>query len=294
MTFEALVSSMSAGIGVKLDARPEARVHGGSINECYRWNGRGGPIFVKVAAADSEGMLAAEAAGLQELEAAQALRVPHVLGVGRTHAHAWLALEWIDFGARNAIAEGALGERLAYQHRRQAAAFGWHRNNTIGSTPQPNEWLDDWVVFFRERRLRYQLELADHSPRGSELRRRAAPLLERLGDFFANYRPVPALLHGDLWGGNWGADAGGTPVIFDPATYYGDREADLAMTRLFGGFGADFYAAYAATWPLDPGARARIGLYNLYHVLNHFNLFGAGYLAQASSMIDALLRELTG
>ncbi len=294
MTFEPLVSSMSAAIGVQLSARPEARVHGGSINECYRWQSRSRPLFVKVAPADSEGMFAAEAAGLQELEAAQALRVPHVLGVGRTASHAWLALEWIDFGARTAAAQRALGERLADQHRRQAPAFGWDRNNTIGSTPQLNEWRDDWVSFFRERRLRYQLELADSTSRGAELRRRAAPLLERLGDFFANYRPVPALLHGDLWGGNWGADDSGTPVIFDPAIYYGDREADLAMTRLFGGFGADFYAAYAATWPLDPGAGVRTALYNLYHVLNHFNLFGAGYLAQASSMIDALLRELTG
>jgi len=116
-------------------------------------------------------------------------------------------------------------------------------------------------------------------------------LCESLAAFFPGYRPPPSLLHGDLWSGNWGAVGAGEPVIFDPAVYYGDRETDLAMTRLFGGFGPAFYAAYESTWPLDPGASTRVTLYQLYHVLNHFNMFGGGYLAQARAMIERLLAQ---
>jgi fructosamine-3-kinase len=294
MSFDALASSIGTCIGARLRPAPGARVHGGSINECYRWESSAGSLFVKVATIDSRVMFEAERAGLEELGRAGALRVPKILGSGVTQTHAWLALEWIRFGTRNTAAEAALGERLALQHRLQTAVFGWDRDNTIGRTPQRNGWLKDWIEFFRERRLRYQLELAGENGCGSELQRRGERLLERLEDLFHGYRPGASLLHGDLWGGNWGTDDSGSPVIFDPAVYYGDRETDVAMTRLFGGFGADFYAAYNAAWALDPGARTRTTLYNLYHVLNHFNLFGGGYLSRARAMIDELLREWAG
>ena len=117
-------------------------------------------------------------------------------------------------------------------------------------------------------------------------------LSARLPDLFDGYTPEASLLHGDLWGGNWGVDVSGEPVLFDPAVYYGDREADLAMTELFGGFSREFYAAYRQAWPLDAGYSTRKKLYNLYHVLNHFNLFGGGYLSQAQGMIDALSSEI--
>ena len=294
MDWDALAGSIGAGIAATLRPRPEARVPGGSINECYRWESGAGPIFVKVAPARTRAMFEAESAGLEELRGADAVRVPEVLGIGTTETHAWLALEWIPFGPRTPAAEAALGERLALQHRRRGAAFGWHRDNTIGSTPQRNDWSEDWVAFYRDQRLRYQLELAAANGGGSDLQRRGERLLDGLEGFFQTYRPVASLLHGDLWGGNWAADDAGTPVVFDPAVYYGDREADVAMTRLFGGFGREFYAAYAATWALDADARTRTVLYNVYHVLNHFNLFGGGYLAQARSMIDSLLRERAG
>jgi fructosamine-3-kinase len=145
------------------------------------------------------------------------------------------------------------------------------------------------VRFYVQHRLRFQLELAAQSGFTGRLTERGALLCERVAGLFDGYHPVPSLLHGDLWGGNWAADASGHPVIFDPAVYYGDREADIAMTRLFGGFGASFYAAYDAAWPLAPGAEERRTLYNLYHVLNHLNLFGGGYLGQAQAMIDLLL-----
>ncbi len=173
-----------------------------------------------------------------------------------------------------------------------APRFGWQRDNSIGATPQRNDWDDDWLRFFVERRLEVQLALAQAGGASARLIDRGRWLGERVGALFSSYRPVPSLLHGDLWGGNWSTDVAGEPVVFDPAVYFGDREADIAMTRLFGGFGPAFYAAYQSAWPLDQAAGTRRTLYNLYHVLNHFNLFGGAYAAQAESMIDRLHAEL--
>jgi fructosamine-3-kinase len=278
--------------GRRLAPRPATPVHGGCIAESYRWESDGGPLFVKLARADQLSMLDAEAAGLKELAAAGAIRVPGVLAVGSAGERSFLALEWIDLREGASESQARLGERLAWQHRVSAPQFGWSRQNTIGSTPQLNDWNDDWVGFFRERRLRYQLDLAASYGYGGALQDRGALLLGLMGAFFTSYRPVPSLLHGDLWGGNWSADASGNPVVFDPAVYYGDREADIAMTRLFGGFGPGFYTAYQSEWPLDQAAGTRRALYNLYHVLNHLNLFGGGYAQQAAGMIDRLLAEL--
>lgn len=288
----ALSAALAKACGTRVSPVPAARVHGGCINESYRWESSAGPLFVKVATAAKLPMLEAEAAGLRELRNADAVRVPEVRAVGATDEHAFLALEWIDFCAASAASETRLGELLAWQHRVSAQQFGWHRDNTIGSTEQVNAWSDDWVTFFRERRLAYQLGLARRNGYDGGLARRGGELLELMGAFFASYRPVPSLLHGDLWGGNWATDTAGHPVVFDPAVYFGDREADLAMTRLFGGFGNAFYTAYHATWPLDQAAGTRRALYNLYHVLNHLNLFGGGYRERARSMIDRLLAEL--
>ncbi|HSN71154.1 MAG TPA: fructosamine kinase family protein, partial [Steroidobacteraceae bacterium] len=234
----------------------------------------------------------AEAAGLAELRGAHALRVPQVIAIGADAEAAFLALEWIEFGSAGRATEQALGERLATQHRCTAAAYGWDRDNAIGATPQSNAWSNDWVEFWRARRLEPQIDLAEQNGARTRVLDRARQLVQLLPAYFTSYRPVPSLLHGDLWGGNWSADADGQPVVFDPAVYYGDREADLAMTRLFGGFGTGFYAAYQAAWPLDAAAGYRRDLYNLYHVLNHYNLFGGGYLEQAARMIERLLAEL--
>lgn len=289
-----LAEAIGASVGASLRAAPASSVHGGSINECYRWESSAGPLFVKVTTARGSAMFEAEAAGLEELRSAEAVRVPRVLGLGRNEANAWLVLEWIPLNRTSAAAQACLGEQLALQHRRTAPAFGWTRDNTIGSTPQVNTRALDWVEFFGEHRLRYQLDLAVRGGHGGHrLRATGERLLSQLEAFFTDYRPVPSLVHGDLWGGNWAADEVGRPVIFDPAVYYADREVDLAMTRLFGGFGADFYAAYEATWPLDPGARVRVDLYNAYQVLNHLNLFGGGYLGQALTLLDRLLAAVS-
>ncbi len=297
MTADVAISSwLSRNTGRQFAAAPAAEVTGGSIHRCTRWRGAGGDAFVKLAAANRLTAFEAEAAGLQALAKDGALRVPTVLAVGEAGGHALLALEWLDLepaAASDRTAQGQLGERLAMQHRVTAPRCGWHRDNTIGATPQLNEWDRDWVRFFRERRLGVQLELAARNGLGTRGVERGRELGERCGAFFSSYRPVPSLLHGDLWGGNWGVVSGARePVIFDPAVYYGDRETDIAMTRLFGGFGPRFYAVYQATWPLDQAAGTRRTLYNLYHVLNHFNLFGGGYGRQAEGMIEKLLAEL--
>jgi protein-ribulosamine 3-kinase len=286
-----LPAALARATGLRVAPRPERSVGGGSVGECLRWSSDGGDLFVKLGRESDLGMFSAEADGLRELASAAALRVPDVRGMGSVPGQSFLALEWIEFAATSARTEAALGAGLARLHRTVAPRFGWHRDNTIGATPQHNDWMDDWTPFFATRRLGFQLDLAERNGHGGRLIERGRLLCERLAALLAGHRPQPSLLHGDLWGGNWAADASGGPVIYDPAVYYGDREADLAMTRLFGGFGRAFYQAYECEWPLDPGAAQRVALYNLYHVLNHLNLFGGGYGAQAAAMIERLLAE---
>ena len=172
-------------------------------------------------------------------------------------------------------------------HRHTAEQHGWRRDNTIGPTPQQNPWTDDWTSFYQEHRLRFQLELAARNGYEGELQSLGDKLVRRLPELFDGYEPQASLCHGDLWGGNWGV-ADGVPVIFDPAVYYGDRESDIAMTMLFGGFGREFYRAYERAWPMAPGNERRLKLYQLYHVLNHLNLFGAGYISQALGLLRKL------
>ena len=171
-------------------------------------------------------------------------------------------------------------------------SHGWHRDNTIGLTHQPNSCCDDWGRFFRGQRLDHQLRLAQEKGYGGELQEAGQRLSAELDCLFDSYRPQASLLHGDLWGGNWAA-VDGQPVIFDPAVYYGDRETDLAMSRLFGGFGDSFYAAYEESWPLADGFDVRCKLYQLYHVLNHLNLFGRTYMGRAMQLIRELRGQFT-
>jgi fructosamine-3-kinase len=293
-SWAAIAAELTRLAGRDFAAEPAQRVAGGSINRCYRWPSGAGPVFVKVAASAAAPMLEAEAAGLAELAGAQAVRVPRVLACGRTDAASFLALEWLAAGAASEASEERLGARLAAQHAVTAPQHGWWRDNTIGSTPQANGTLASWAEFFRERRLRPQLTLAVANGLGSLLAGPGERLLAGVEALLGTHRPPASLLHGDLWGGNWFATADGEPAIFDPAVYYGDRETDVAMTQLFGGFGPRFYQAYAASAPLPPGAELRCELYNLYHVLNHANLFGASYAMSARATMERLLAELHG
>lgn len=262
-------------------------VGGGDISAAWRVRANDHAVFLKTGSTDSYEMFLAEAEGLRELEKANAVLVPKVLGCVRSSTESLLALEWIDFDLPGADAEELLGHQLAKQHRYCNPRFGWHRDNTIGSTPQRNLWNDDWIEFLTEDRIGYQLRLAAENGFTGELQSEGNKLMSDLGRLFNGYWPEASLLHGDLWGGNW-ASSSGQPVIFDPAVYYGDRESDIAMTKLFGGFGAAFYRAYEASWPLATGSDQRILLYQLYHVLNHLNLFGRSYLDRALGIIRSL------
>jgi fructosamine-3-kinase len=239
------------------------------------------PCFRQANEARFADAFAAEAQGLAALRAA-GVRAPEPLAFGVQAGEAYLLVEYLEL--RKDGDWQALGRMLAAQHRRHGTRFGWARDNFIGATPQQNGWLADWPTFFTERRLAPQLRLALENG----FRLDPGNVVELL----AQHRPQPSLLHGDLWSGNAGFLADGSPVLFDPAVYYGDREADLAMTELNGGFPKAFYAAYEAAYPLEPGYALRKHLYNLYHLLNHLNLFGGGYLGQVTATLGLLRRAL--
>lgn len=263
-------------------------VSGGDTSAAWRMKAKNNSVFVKTGPASSYQMFLAEAEGLKELRKACAIRVPTVLGCVSSARDCLLALEWVDFDLPQKYTEALLGQQLAMQHQYCSKQFGWHRDNTIGKTPQHNPLSGDWVTFFTEHRLAYQLRLATENGYDGELQKEGDLLLNNVGSFFHDYWPEASLLHGDLWGGNW-ASVGGEPVVFDPAVYYGDRESDIAMTKLFGGFGDEFYSAYEEVLPIAAGSKERMLLYQLYHVLNHLNLFGAAYYGRAVNLIRQLL-----
>lgn len=289
---QALIRHLEEQTGQSLSNHRLTGVGGGDINSAYRLQTADLVWFIKLNRAELADMFAAEAAGLQELAKIGAVRVPEVIGWGQFQQHAYLVLNYIELGALRGDSARLFGRQLARLHRQPQGWFGWQRDNTIGSTPQHNNRSDDWIEFWRQQRLGKQLQFAAANGYTGALQKQGEKLLEKIGGFFTDYQPQPALLHGDLWGGNAAADSQGQPVMFDPACYYGDRETDIAMTELFGGFGRDFYDAYHAEYPLDAGYKTRKTLYNLYHILNHLNLFGTGYLGQASGMIERLLAEL--
>lgn len=278
-----------ARLGIRVDPDSARSVGGGCIHGAWRLGGKDGPVFLKTSHASSAWLLEAEADGLAGLREAGFLRVPGVLCHGVVEDTAWLALEWLELRPATPRSERLLGEALARQHLAGGERFGWRRDNAIGATPQPNDMCDDWAAFFQARRIGFQLETGARQGLPGRLLARGERLLAEIPALLAGRQPAPALLHGDLWYGNRAADAGGAPVVFDPAVHYGDPECDLAMARLFGGFDSEFFAAYHAQLPPAPGSARRERLYQLYHVLNHANLFGGGYVGQAERLIDALL-----
>ena len=287
----AIEAAIGAASGAPFRIGDAARASGGCIHHTYRITDRDGErgrrYFVKCNSERFAGAFAAEMDGLQALAEAGA-RVPQPLCEGRAAGQAFLVMEYLDLGARGDWT--GMGRMLAAMHRATAEQYGWRRDNFIGATPQRNRPHGSWAAFWRDERLLPQLALADHRGLGSRLIGRGEQLADALPRLLAGHEPKPSLLHGDLWSGNTGFLGEGTPALFDPAVYYGDREADLAMTELFAGFPRAFYSAYREAWPLPDGYEPRRDLYNLYHVLNHANLFGGGYAAQALGMIDRLLK----
>lgn len=293
MDWQSVEASISQALGADFRVGTARPVSGGCINEAWCLEDGDHRYFVKLNEASLADMFAAESAGLSAVRETSAILCPAPLCHGSDGDRSWLVLDYLDLSSPRGNTSARLGEHLAAMHRQTRDSFGFDRDNYIGATRQSNSPEGDWVEFLSQQRIGFQLDLAHRNGAPDRVLDSGRRLQEGLSGFFEGYSPVPSLLHGDLWGGNWGATPAGEPVIFDPAVYYGDREADLAMTELFGGFDERFYQSYRQSWSLDPGYETRKVLYNLYHILNHFNLFGGGYAAQAQGMIDRLLAELS-
>jgi fructosamine-3-kinase len=266
-------------------------VGGGCINQGYQVTGSDSKYFVKLNQASQVEMFHAESLGLTQMYETKTITVPKPICWGVAGNSCYLVLQWLDLGKENNSSWLEMGRQLAQMHQQGTAdRYGWSINNTIGSTPQINTWMDNWADFFAQQRIGYQLQLAKR--RGGSFfdsfpntERVVAAVRTKLAD----RQPEVSIVHGDLWSGNASMTKDEQPTIFDPATYYGDREVDLAMTELFGGFPATFYQGYNQQWQLDSGYQQRKNIYNLYHILNHFNLFGGGYASQAKRMLEQLI-----
>lgn len=292
-----LPSTLAASLATVLGETPShaQRIGGGDINQAARVVVGVRTLLVKwhdhppAPAAGWLSMFGAEAEGLKLLASANAVRVPEIVAYrdAENGAPAYIVMEWIERGHAGQQAAGeVLGHQLATMHSVAAPAYGLAYGNYCGATPQDNRWSESWIEFYGQRRLGFQMALAGQQGLLPRQRRvRLERLLDRLADWIDEHACQPCLLHGDLWGGNWLVDAAGQPVLIDPAVYYGDREAELAMCRLFGGFPREFYRAYDAAWPPAPGRDQRTPLYQLYHVLNHLNLFGEGYGGHVDSIL---------
>jgi fructosamine-3-kinase len=286
-----IASQISQATGHQCQIIDRQSVGGGCINQAYQIStDRQDRYFIKLNQPALAEMFAAEARGLLEMAATDTITVPMPICWGVVTDYSYLVLNYLDLTDRGSPKNWTqMGQNLAAMHQYRitdSPKFGWHLNNTIGSTPQINTWETDWIAFFKNHRIDYQLQLARR--KGGNFPK-ATQILATIPQILANHHPQPALVHGDLWGGNAGFTTMGNPVIFDPATYWGDREVDLAMTELFGGFPAAFYQGYESVYPLDAGYSQRKVLYNLYHILNHYNLFGGSYQNQANKTIDSLL-----
>jgi len=276
--------------GQKIGQLAASPLSGGSINRAWRLSDGRHQYFIKTNSPDRLAMFEAEMIGLNEIQASNSIRVPAPLACGIVDQQAFIVLEYLELSGRPDPVR--LAQQLASMHQCTREQYGFSGDNSIGTTAQVNSFNPDWIGFWQQQRLGYQLSLARTNGYGNELFDTGMCLNEQLGHFFNDYTPLASLLHGDLWSGNQGADSAGNPVVYDPACYYGDHETDLAMMELFGSPGQRFFDAYDDLFPIDAGYKARRELYNLYHILNHANLFGASYVSQAKQMIASLLAQV--
>ncbi len=256
------------------DSHPAARLDSGD----QRW-------FIKWNVAERREQFDAEHDALARLAVDGGPLVPAAHGTGSNGAQAWLITEWLDLQPSGDAAD--FGQRLATLHRQTQDHFGWHAVNFLGASPQNNRLADSWAEFWWSERLAPQFEWASASGLSLNV---GLHTIRDASDQLLNHEPRPALVHGDLWGGNHAYLPDGSPVIFDPAPYFGDRETDLAMMRLFGGFHPAVFDAYEKAWPLPPGFEGRLPLYQLYHLLNHYNLFGPGWESRVQHALRAVLQ----
>ncbi len=287
-----ILKQIEQNTGLSPDHNCIRPVSGGCINSSFLVGSKDLQIFVKINLRKHLTMFEAEAAGLSSIANAEAILSPEALCTGSSREVAFIAMQAINLqGTASATSYRTFGRQLAKMHRYHQPRFGASADNTIGLTPQHNPWSNNWFDFWRKHRLGFQLDLACQNHAPSSLIDDGLRLNENFETLF-DQQPQAACLHGDLWQGNWAFNESGEVVIFDPAHYFGDRETDIAMTALFGRAHADFYAAYQECYPLDDGYAVRETFYNLYHILNHFNLFGGGYASQAHDMVQTLLSEL--
>lgn len=287
---EALFSA-ARDLGLEVDRLNIRAVGGGDAARAWRLHTPGHSVFLKTCPIGQQKMLADEVDGLTALAKTGVLRLPGVLGQGQTGNMAWLALEYLQLEPRDSAVDERLGRQLAALHGHSGEQHGWHIDNHIGPSPQINTPEDSWAVFYARHRLGFQFDLLNRKmpdSRAPELKDAVIAAWRRCAE---NHRPQPSLLHGDLWSGNAAALEDRQPLVYDPAVHYGDRECDLAMTWLFGGFSAAFYRAYEQAWPLPPGAEERQGFYRLYHLLNHASLFGSAYMDAALGLAERLSKR---
>ena len=275
-------------------------ISGGDIHQSYQLHTPSKNYFLKLNDSLYATLFETEHHCLTAMFDSNTLTCPQPFGSGIYNDQAWLLMEFIDLSSsKTPDNEQQRGRALAHMHHQINSTsdhifkpYGWFENNFIGLTPQNNEWHSDWQTFYAQQRLKPQLELASLRNAPASLYASGMQLIDELEFWFTDYTPEASLLHGDLWAGNSGFDQQGEPIFFDPACYYGDRETDLAMTELFGGFTTDFYSGYNELFPLDKGYQQRKPLYNLYHILNHFNLFTGDYDQQAEKIIHHLLNQI--
>ena len=278
----------SSGLKIKIDSITNIR--GGDICQAYKVQCASNAYFLKTHQPTMYSMLESEVFNLQALASANCITVPKPIASGQTDGFSYLLIEFLQLTTSGSHEQ--LGISLANLHQQTNDSYGWKQNNYIGATVQPNSENHDWIDFWRYSRLGYQLDLAKQNSAPKSLISNCERLLNDFAVLFTDYSPSASLLHGDLWSGNYSFLADGLPVLYDPACYYGDREADIAMTELFGGFKQEFYHAYQDHLALDNGYQVRKDFYNLYHILNHFNLFGGGYANQAEQLCISALSQL--
>ncbi|MBC8519173.1 MAG: fructosamine kinase family protein [Gammaproteobacteria bacterium] len=275
-----------------MEYRSHESISGGDINQTFILEtSTSEQFFVKANRAELLDMFLAEFAALEEIKSSNTLLTPLPILAGSAGDSAFLVMDFIEMAGASETSEEVLGHGLAEMHKVTKPKFGWDRNNTIGSTKQINRQESSWGKFWKDHRIAPQLQWAAQQGAAPSIIENGRQLLAQIESILVDHNTIPSLLHGDLWGGNWSTTKIGDPIIYDPALYYGDRETDLAMTELFGGFSNRFYNAYNESWTLSPGYTSRKDLYNLYHILNHFNLFGGGYGRQAENLMERILQN---
>ncbi|MDQ6964851.1 MAG: fructosamine kinase family protein [Mariprofundales bacterium] len=285
-----IADDISQVIGRSFVVRQRVKMSGGGVNSTFKVDDGNRSYLVKLNRDRFFHDFEMESAGLSLLRQVGAeVRIPQVVTVGRAQDRCWLVLEYISLRPATDESSAKLGAAMAQIHRSVADQYGWDSDNSIGSTPQVNRRTAQWARFFCQCRLEEQLRLVEKNRLDVALLRKGELVLKAVDSMLDGYQPAPSLLHGDLWSGNQAVDRHGDAVLFDPAVYYGDRECDLAMTRLFGGIPDAFLRAYHDIYPVDPGFEERMHIYNLYHLLNHANMFGGGYVRQSEKLMDRIL-----